>query len=1705
MSILAGINNENEFYSQHFLDENFSAEVASSTREENAREEASKAEAEKAKAKGLPKPAVYRPAWKRLSALSRDELRLMAEAPRIKKIRHRIKAEKEGILAILSALGLPSLGRELTLASGLRLPLLGEKLDSAGNPYLWIFEATAAGGAENAEKRGGHPVPAEPDADPLDLLVSDEQFENDLKLPPEAKKFKNRGWLTLISSGVFAEERPPRWVILASPEQWLLIDRAKFSERRLLRFDWKELFGRRDEKALQAAAYLLGNEAFSAKDGESLLERLEAENYRHAQGVSGDLKYALRESIELLGNEAARQLRLKSADAKTGFYSGKNALRAEDLSRECLRYMYRLLFIFFVESRPELKYAPDTEDYLSGYSLESLRDLELVQLSTEEERNGRFFNDSINRLFAFFESGTPAKNEDELVDSNASSNFFEIKGLPSGLFDPSRMRLLKQVVFPNHILQKVIELMSLSRPAKGGSRARRGRISYAHLGLNQLGAVYEALLSYRGFFASEPLYEVKKVSTKTIDPLAPAYFVTEKELPEYTEDEKVFDIDPLTKEKHLRRYEKGTFIYRMAGSEREDSASYYTPEVLTKCLVKEALDVLAKEQLRPLKTEEEKAQRILSWKICEPAMGSAAFLNEAVNQISELYMKHAMKVPGARRLSQDEYRSELQKVRMFLADRNIYGVDLNPVAVELAEVSLWLNCLSSDRHIPWFGFQLHAGNSLIGCRREAYFSKDLKLPENRRPAPHPVDPKGLKPGEIWHFLVPDSGMSNYQDKDIAKLEKASLEKFKAWRKDFTRPFTDAEIGQCELLSIQINTMWDEWAKELARLQYETTDSLSIYGHEEKQKNIPYARKAEILDLSRHGDGTLNSGEFARLKLAMDYWCALWFWPIRMADALPSRAEFFSEINAILSGIFTASQSQHMAKAAEQFKAAAESEELQRPLFDFDPVQGTSVPETEEGLFSESDRAQAHEVMIAEQAQADKDLSPAWQKRLKALEKRYPAIRIVLHIAEREKFLHWPLRMASVFLPQDGSRPGFDLTLGNPPWKVSKWDAGEILGNAFPKFFIHSEEYSAKGIQDVILGKRDLINGKPFFETHPQLYREWLEAFESNAGQTNFFNSQKLYPELKGSQADLFKVFLPNVWMHASKKGVQGLVHPDTVYTETKGAELRNAAYKRLRKHYQFENELKLFRDVDNHTQFALNIYGTARDNISFESISNLYHPRTIELCREPNDGPVLGRKDESKSWTVKGHPDRVLHFDEATLRAIAAVFGTDQSSPLLPSIHATELLSILKKFGKAPKRIGNYDNDLTISSCWHETGAKKDGTINELSGKKTVFPKNPAEVILNGPHVNVGDPLFKSPDAVCTSNKSWGTIDLTAIPDDYLPRVKYVPAVSKKEYRRRADKVAWDKDILEKGTLAHQGTPVSDYYRLALREMVGTDSERSLTCGIIEKFACHVHQVETLCWKSTRPLLTIAGYFAALPTDFYIRQQNKGHILPSLIRNIPLPDFGVWKQLIRTRALCLNALTAWHTELWEESFVKSMRKDAWSQSHAGLNPNFFNALTRKWQRNNALRSDLERRQALLELDVLVSLALGLTLKELLTCYRLGFRVMRSYDEETYYDQTGRIIFTPNGNGLRGVGLSRKASADDGETYAVDGSVTEKGLGFEDVKEKTSGTVSRTFEDDTLRGGPVSRTIVYKAPFFKMNREDDYRRAWKFFSSLKKDK
>jgi type II restriction/modification system DNA methylase subunit YeeA len=615
----------------------------------------------------------------------------------------------------------------------------------------------------------------------------------------------------LITRQVFGRTEPPRWVMLVSFSQLLLLDRTKWHEKRLLRFDLREILDRREQTTLQAATALLHKDSICPSDGIPLLDTLDENSHKHAFAVSEDLKYSLRKAIELLGNEAVyylREVRKEKVYDKEGM--------AGNLTRECLRYMYRLLFLFYIEARPELGYLPNkSEQYRKGYALESLRDLEMVQLSSEESKNRFFLHESIKILFQLLYEGDPIDRQLS-IDMVASGGVdtFTIAPLRSHLFDPKQTPLLNKVKFRNFVLQEVIQLMSLSREKRGRNN-RRGRISYAQLGINQLGAVYEALLSYQGFFAETKLYEVKKAKEKH-NVLETAYFVKEEDIEQYTEDERVYN-----KDGSLTTYEKGTFIYRLAGRDREKSASYYTPEVLTKCLVKYALKELLKDKT---------ADEILQLTVCEPAMGSAAFLNEAVNQLAKVYLDLKQKETDEL-ISHEDYPQELQKVKMYIADNNVYGVDLNPVAAELAEVSLWLNTIYEGGFVPWFGMQLVCGNSLIGARRQVFSASLLKKQKRGEPSWLDEVPVRVMPGDkrepdtVYHFLLPDKGMADYKDKVIKQMAGDEIKAINEWRKEFTEPFSESEIKQLKKLSAAIDKLWQRHADMQREIDDRTTDPL----------------------------------------------------------------------------------------------------------------------------------------------------------------------------------------------------------------------------------------------------------------------------------------------------------------------------------------------------------------------------------------------------------------------------------------------------------------------------------------------------------------------------------------------------------------------------------------------------------------------------------------------------------------------------------------------------------------------------------------------------------------------------------------------------------------------------------------------------------------------------------------------------------------
>lgn len=1605
MSIdLTGITNKNEYYTNHYFSTIF---------EENTKDTIKKWTAAAKESKEVSTP------WSLLRQTSKQYY-----VAHDKFIRSSVNMQtliniKSLADAYLNSLGYPEANPKLVeIEENLSVPVYLEINKHNGAPLLWVLLSASKDRDEGIMESSAF------DGNSIDDDSSG-NIPNGLLIETENEK--------LINKILFTSDEPPRFVLIIGMNQIALIDRNKWNEKKYLQFELEEIFARLENTTLQAMSVLLHKESLCPEDGKVLLDELDEQSQKNASGVSQDLKYALRESIELLGNEV-----LYDMETRLGRNLEENPVDANQLTLECLRYMYRMLFVLFIESRPELGYAPmKAQSYCSAYSLESLRDIaDSIRSYVDTVGDGYYLHDTLAKLYELIYDGYP-KTEEELkkaTGSNSLHDIFLIAPLKAHIFDPEYTKMITAAKLRNKCMLRIIDLMSLTRPSDKKSQ-RRARISYSNLGINQMGAVYEALLSYRGFIAEEDLYEVKKAGDK-FDELETGYFVPESELDQYTEDERV-RYESGEKKGKLRVYEKGTFIYRLAGREREKSASYYTPEVLTKCLVKYALKELL---------EGKTADEILELTICEPAMGSAAFLNETINQLAEAYISLKEKELGES-ISYEKRFNELQKVKMFIADRNVYGIDLNPVAVELAEVSLWLNTIYEGGFVPWFGTQLVNGNSLIGARRQTYRVADIqatskgmrwyeKEPERVPLGTHRYKGNEFSRKQIYHFLLGDPGMCNYKDKVIKSLEPENIKMMNDWNKKFTEPLSDDEATTLLRLSAKIDELWEKQIELRKEIDTRTQDNLSIFGHKDNSidSHTTIREKDRIFKELYKSEDMQNAGPYARLKFAMDYWCSLWFWPIDKAELLPSRSEFLFDMSLILEGTTNSVVVSNVMADNKQLKG-----------------QMSFITDKEESLkvVSLINRQTDTEKLEAEINKVYGDIG---EVDIPALRKQNPRLDLAAKIAEQNKFMHWELEFADIF----AERGGFDLIVGNPPWILLGWNEKSVLSDANPLFVI-KDLTSAK----VSNYRNDSLKNS---STKNSYFIEYTNI----SGQQNFLSTVQNYKLLVGTKTNLYKCFLPQSWYLAKECGIISFVHPETIYDDPKGGSLREVLYQKLVKHFQFVNEKKLFQEIDHHVKFSLNIYCN-KNSKSFETISNLFIPKTIEECYDLTNNKIIpGLKDSNGNWNTDGHPKRIVYVGKNELLLFAKLFDSSDNwkQARLPAIHAQTYIDVLFCFANHKKTLANSEIGVCTSQMWNETLDTKRNIIEP----NVHFPDSLDDLILSGPHIGIANPIVKSSRRVCTKNSDYDKVDLIHCNDNYKQRCNYSIACNYAEYYKNVAETPW-------------GGKYTDNYRLCMRKMLGLAQERTLISTIIPPKVAHIGGI--IGFNIRSGMVSFAANTFSVPFDFYLKVTGKSNAYYSEISTFPiLEDWDMQSKTI-CRALLLNCVTSSYSNLWNSEFKNEFCKDDWSKKDSRLKP-IFKSLTKEWNYELILKNDYERRQALVEIDVLTSMALGMTLEQLKTIYRIQFPVLQSYEEDTWYDANGRIVFT-NNRSLVGVGFDRKTWENE-------------------VKDAPAGKkFYRKIIDDTMPGGPVERTIEYVAPFDRCDREKDYETAWKFFEEKYKYK
>lgn len=412
-------------------------------------------------------------------------------------------------------------------------------------------------------------------------------------------------WRDAVRYGI---ENVSRWCLCITGPALRVFDARRTYSRRFIEFD---LCATVDEESCFAIFWgLLRADAFT-NGSCPLLDRAVAISERHRSHVQDSLQRGVRAALVHLGGAfiSARRGR-RPADPRAFF-------------DESLIVVYRVLFLLFAEARGLVpKWHPI---YRDSYTIDSLRSL------VERTPRPRGLWESLQAIA-------------RLAHRGCRAGPLRVPPFNGRLFSPSHAPLADSVSLDDGAVREAL----LALTTRGG-KAQRERISYADLGVEHLGSVYE----------------------------------------------RVLDLDPVVRHEELSL---------LATGRRKATGSFYTPRALTECLARRTLAPLVRDA---------PPERILSLRILDPAMGSGAFLVAACRYLALAY-ESALVVQGGVSAS-DITEPDRAVFRRDIAQRCLFGVDVNPMAVQLGRLSLWLATLASDRPLTFLDHHLRAGNSLVGA------------------------------------------------------------------------------------------------------------------------------------------------------------------------------------------------------------------------------------------------------------------------------------------------------------------------------------------------------------------------------------------------------------------------------------------------------------------------------------------------------------------------------------------------------------------------------------------------------------------------------------------------------------------------------------------------------------------------------------------------------------------------------------------------------------------------------------------------------------------------------------------------------------------------------------------------------------------------------------------------------------------------------
>jgi hypothetical protein len=737
---------------------------------------------------------------------------------------------------------------------------------------------------------------------------------------------------------------------------------------------------------------------------------------------------------------------------------------------------------------------------------------------------------------------------------------------------------------------------------------------------------------------------------------------------------------------------------------------------------------------------------------------------------------------------------------------------------------------------------------------------------------------------------------------------------------------------------------------------------------------------------------------------MDAWCALWFWPLTEdPDAggvtPPTPEQWYDALRMILGG--TTMSAGHAKKGDDTFES----------LHDWDQL----------GEAETNDRIYAGAAKIE-----DVVAKHAW-------------LAACGRVSNQQGFFHWEFDFASVF-----ARGGFDLQLGNPPWVVPSSTEVSLLAEGDPWWQLkgatsQAEEANRRigtleipGIKDILVaGVADVVAA------------------------SSFTGSTALYPVLSGTQPDLYRSFIAHTWNHVAPNGCIGLVHPGAHFTDERAGHFRATCYTRLRRSWNFQNELKLF-DIGNQRTYGAHIYGVEKSHVGYKMASSLYHPDTVvRSLRHDGSGPEPGIKTEDGHWDMAPHSRRVFEVTDTTLRSWAELTELPESEPTrhTKSVFAVNRSSsaVLQAVASTTRKVG--DLPVAFAAGWNESDESRGGHLRVSWGPAQTWE----DVVLQGAQLFVANPFFQRPNSTMSSHRDWARVDLEGLAPETTPITKYKPNGSRDAYN--AAFPTWESG----GHKADQRR----HFRVFWRSMAAPKGERTLMPAIAPPGAAYVTQsIYALGIPGdSRLLVTVAGTMSSLVSDFIIRAVPKSSVARASVRLLPATVAPPLEMPLILRTLRLNCLTVAYSPLWHEALDGRVLQGGWTGGLHYADRPALDDVDAEWTANGPLRRESDRRQAQLEIDAIVALSLGLTADELCTIYRTQFPVLYGYDRNKYfYDANGRLV--PN-EVL--VAWRRKG---------------------EDIS-----------EEERTATNASGNTYTYELPFVTLDREADMRQAYAHFEKV----